>query len=92
MGGHRRAGICEPHARRMGAMNLLDVLPTGALIGLDTAPFIYQLEAHPTFGPLVNILFAQRIAAPMPSNRLRDRSRPASHPRSTRPRGAAGGP
>ena len=34
-------------------MNLLDDLPTGAVIGLDTAPLIYFIEAHDRYGSAV---------------------------------------
>ncbi|HKI38570.1 MAG TPA: PIN domain-containing protein [Gemmataceae bacterium] len=42
-------------------MNLLDDIPAGAVIGLDTAPLIYYLEGHPDWGPLVRPLFDTRI-------------------------------
>jgi predicted nucleic acid-binding protein len=42
-------------------MNLLDDLPTGAVIGLDTAPLIYFIEAHDRYGPVVRPLFEERI-------------------------------
>jgi predicted nucleic acid-binding protein len=42
-------------------MNLLTDIPSGDLVGLDTAPFIYFVEAHPAYGPLVRPLFESRI-------------------------------
>jgi predicted nucleic acid-binding protein len=42
-------------------MNLLDDIPEGAVVGLDTAPVIYFIEAHPEFGPVVLPLFEQRF-------------------------------
>ena len=42
-------------------MNLLDDLPKGALIGLDTAPLVYFIEAHDRYGPVVRPLFEERI-------------------------------
>src|SRR5579885_1221613 len=42
-------------------MNLLDDIPPGAVVGLDTAPIIYFLEAYPDWGPLVRPLFETRI-------------------------------
>ena len=34
-------------------MNLLDDVPEGAVVGLDTAPIIYFIEAHPEYGAIV---------------------------------------
>ena len=42
-------------------MNLLDDVPLGAVVGLDTAPIIYFIEAHPKYGPLVLPFFEQRL-------------------------------
>ncbi len=42
-------------------MNLLDDIPLGAIVGLDTSPIIYYLEAYPDWGPLVRPLFETRI-------------------------------
>ncbi len=42
-------------------MNLLDDIPTGGVVGLDTAPIIYYLEAYPDWGPLVRPLYETRI-------------------------------
>jgi predicted nucleic acid-binding protein len=42
-------------------MNLLDDIPPGAVVGLDTAPIIYYLEAYPDWGPLVRPLFDARV-------------------------------
>ncbi len=44
-------------------MSLLDDIPEGAVVGLDTAPIIYFLERHPDYGPLVRPLFEARIEA-----------------------------
>jgi hypothetical protein len=38
-------------------MNLLDEIPEGALVALDTMVWIYEFEAHPRFGPVVRTLF-----------------------------------
>jgi predicted nucleic acid-binding protein len=42
-------------------MNLLDDLPEGAVVGLDTAPLIYFIEGHDRYGPVVRPLFEERI-------------------------------
>lgn len=42
-------------------MSLLDAVPEGATVGIDTAPFIYNLEGHETYGPLVRRFFAERV-------------------------------
>ena len=42
-------------------MNLLDDIPAGVVVGLDTAPIIYHLEGHPDYGPLVAPLIAARV-------------------------------
>jgi hypothetical protein len=34
-------------------MTLLDAIPEGALVALDTMGWIYEFEANPTFGPIV---------------------------------------
>ena len=43
-------------------MTLLADLAPGALVGMDTSPFIYFLEAHPAYGPVVKPLLADRLA------------------------------
>jgi predicted nucleic acid-binding protein len=45
----------------MGAMSLLEALPAGTVIGLDSAAFIYFIEQHPLYEPLLSPLFEQRI-------------------------------
>jgi predicted nucleic acid-binding protein len=45
----------------MGAMSLLETLSAGTVIGLDTAAFIYFIEEHPLYEPLLSPLFEQRI-------------------------------
>jgi hypothetical protein len=42
-------------------MSLLNDIPEGAVVGLDTAPIIYYVEAHPTYGPIVHPFFAVRL-------------------------------
>jgi predicted nucleic acid-binding protein len=42
-------------------MSLLDDLPEGVVIGLDTAPLIYFIEGHDRYGPVVRPLFEERI-------------------------------
>src|SRR5262245_7550548 len=42
-------------------MSLLDDIPDGVVVGLDTAPIIYYLEGHPTYGPLVRPFFVGRL-------------------------------
>jgi len=42
-------------------MNLLDAIPEAAVVGVDTAPFVYVLEGHDVYGPLVRLFFAQRV-------------------------------
>jgi predicted nucleic acid-binding protein len=42
-------------------MSLLASVPEQQIIGLDTAPFIYSLEAHPLYGPLVKPFFELRV-------------------------------
>jgi hypothetical protein len=44
-------------------VNLLDAIPEGMLVGLDTAPWIYEVEAHPVFGPIVQPFFRDRLGA-----------------------------
>lgn len=45
----------------MGPADLLRAIPVGALVGLDTAPVIYLLEAHSRYGPLALRLYNRRI-------------------------------
>lgn len=42
-------------------MSLVEALPRGAIVGIDTAPVIYLVEAHPRYGPVVLPLFAERL-------------------------------
>lgn len=42
-------------------MSLLARVPEQHVIGLDTAPFIYSLEAHPLYGPLLKPFFELRV-------------------------------
>ncbi len=43
-------------------MSLLDDITEGDLVSLDTAVWIYQVESHPVFGPIVNPFFQDRLA------------------------------
>lgn len=43
-------------------MSLLDDIPEGELVALDTAVWIYEVELHPSFGPVVNPFFRDRLA------------------------------
>src|SRR5205807_1466527 len=43
------------------AMPLLDELPAGAIVGLDTAPLIYFIEGHADYGPVVSPFFLDRL-------------------------------
>jgi hypothetical protein len=42
-------------------MSLLHDIPEGELVGLDTAAWIYQVEMHPTFFPVVEPFFRDRL-------------------------------
>jgi hypothetical protein len=42
-------------------MNLLDDVPVGAVVGLDTDPLIYFLEGHASYGPVVLPFFDTRL-------------------------------
>ncbi len=42
-------------------MALLDDIPLGTVVALDTAPLIYFIEAHPQFGPIIRPLFVDRL-------------------------------
>lgn len=43
-------------------MSLLDDIPVGALVALDTMVWIYQFEANPLFGPVVRDFFHDALA------------------------------
>ena len=38
-------------------MNILDAIPAGSLVALDTVAWIYEFEAHPVFGQVTQKLF-----------------------------------
>jgi len=42
-------------------MSLLDDIPEGVVVGLDTAPLIYYFEDHPDYEPIVAPLFEARL-------------------------------
>src|SRR5437773_10641117 len=42
-------------------MPLLDDLPAGSVVGLDTAPLIYFIEGHADYGPVVLPFFIDRL-------------------------------
>lgn len=42
-------------------MSLLDDIPEGDLVGLDTACWIYAVESHPTFEPVVQSFILGRL-------------------------------
>ncbi|MBI4604023.1 MAG: hypothetical protein HY721_18865 [Planctomycetes bacterium] len=42
-------------------MSLLDDIPVGSLVALDTVAWIYEVEAHATFGPIVRPFFSERL-------------------------------
>lgn len=42
-------------------MSLLDDIPEGAIVGLDTAPIIYYVEGHPSYGPIVRSFIVARV-------------------------------
>ena len=44
-------------------MNLIDAVPAGTLVALDTMVWIYELEAHPQFGPVVHSFFCDGLEA-----------------------------
>lgn len=44
-------------------MTLLDAIPEGSLVALDTVIWIYEVEAHPDFGPVVHPFFRDRLGA-----------------------------
>jgi predicted nucleic acid-binding protein len=43
-------------------VNLFDDIPEGTLVGLDTAAWIYEVEANPRFGPVIRPFFRDRLA------------------------------
>jgi predicted nucleic acid-binding protein len=43
-------------------MSLLNDIPLSAIVGVDSAPLIYYIEAHPKYGPLVRPFFEDRIS------------------------------
>lgn len=45
----------------MGALNLLADIPVGAVVGIDTAPFIYLIEQHARYDPILVPFFRDRI-------------------------------
>lgn len=42
-------------------MPLLDDIPMGVQVGLDTSPLIYQVEGHSVFKPIVEMLYTDRL-------------------------------
>jgi predicted nucleic acid-binding protein len=44
-------------------MTLLDDIPEGALVGLDAMIWVYEVESHPVFGPVIRPFFKQRLSA-----------------------------
>ena len=44
-------------------MTLLDDIPEGSLVALDTMVWIYEFEAHADFGPIVHPFFRDRLDA-----------------------------
>jgi len=44
-------------------VTLLDDIPEGSLVALDTMVWIYEFEAHPVFGPIVHPFFRDRLDA-----------------------------
>jgi predicted nucleic acid-binding protein len=44
-------------------VSLLDAIPEGILVALDTAIWIYEVEAHAVFGPVVHSFFGGRLGA-----------------------------
>jgi predicted nucleic acid-binding protein len=43
-------------------MILIDDIPEGALVGLDSMIWIYEVESDPVFGPVVRPFFQQRLS------------------------------
>ena len=44
-------------------MSLLDHIPAGSLVGLDTVIWIYQFEDNSNFGPITDELFRNGFGA-----------------------------
>jgi hypothetical protein len=44
-------------------VGLLSDIPEGSLVALDTIVWIYEVEAHPTFGPIVHKFFRDGLDA-----------------------------
>lgn len=44
-------------------MNLLDDLPSGVRVGLDSAPVVYWIESHPVYYPILLPFFRDRVNA-----------------------------
>ncbi len=42
-------------------MSLLADVPEGVLVALDTVAWIYEVEAHPTFRPIIHPFFRDRL-------------------------------
>jgi predicted nucleic acid-binding protein len=42
-------------------MSLLDDIPEGTLVALDASIWIYEFEANPTYGPIVQPFFRDRL-------------------------------
>ena len=40
-------------------MSILDAIPPGGLVALDTVVWIYEFEAHPIFGAVTRMLFQE---------------------------------
>ncbi len=45
-------------------MGLLTDLPRGAIVGIETAPFIYLIEQHPAYDPIVTPFFFATASRP----------------------------
>jgi predicted nucleic acid-binding protein len=43
-------------------MTLLDQIPQGVLVAVDTAPWTYAFEAHPVYAPILQPLIDERFA------------------------------
>jgi predicted nucleic acid-binding protein len=44
-------------------MTILDAIPPGSLVALDTVAWIYEFEANPVFSPVTNVLFRDGFGA-----------------------------
>ena len=40
-------------------MNILDAIPPGSLVALDSVVWIYEFECHPIFGQVTRTLFRE---------------------------------